>query len=170
MSYSSLSYNHFEEIPPIYEGLNDLNNVFIIHENSFMNCPNFDIDKIKSGNITPYEIELLKNSEIKTICTFNEFMSIKNCKKIHILLEENFHRILSKIGIQKKYQSNIYILYQPNGENILYFSNEFKFIKIKNKNNDINEQFIQDELIQNLNKVNNYFNFCFRKLIHQIQI
>jgi len=137
-SYFSFSFNHFEEMPPIYEGLNNLINVFIIHENSFVNYPNFDIDKQISGNITPYEIELLKNSEFKTNCTFNKFMSLKGGKKNQFLEEERFHKILSKIGNKKKYQSNIYLSFQKNGEHICYFSNEFKFIKLKNKNNDIN--------------------------------
>ena len=67
-----------------------------------MNYPNFDIDKLISGNITPYEIELLKNSEFKTNCTFNEFMSLKGGKKIQFLEEERFHQILSKIGNKKE--------------------------------------------------------------------
>ena len=117
--------NDFKELPYLTWKINIPPKAHIICENSFKN--NIDIKKFINNLYTKDEIQNL----IKTCFTFNEIIALKNFNKGFYVVSENRLSTLLK-GIKRKFSSSICLL-EINGEKILYFSNEYKFISFKPK-------------------------------------
>ena len=115
--------NDFKEHPYLLGTITNPPKAHIICENSFKN--NIDIKKFINNKCTKNEIQNL----IKTCFTFNEIITLKNYNKGFYIVSENRLSTLLK-GIKGKFSSNIDLL-EINGEKILYFSNEYKFISFK---------------------------------------
>ena len=149
--------NDFKELPYLPGTIVDPPKAHIICENSFKN--NIDIKKFINNLCTKNEIQNL----IKTCFTFNEIITLKNFSKGFYVVSENRLSTLLK-GIKVKFSSNIG-LFEINGEKILYFSNEYKFISFKPKkeqsqNNNIINQFnnLEQKPKAFLNQTNSPFN------------
>ena len=149
--------NDFKEHPNLPGTIIDPPKAHIICENSFKN--NIDIKKFINNLCTKNEIQNL----IKTCFTFNEIITLNNLSKGFYVVSENRLSTLLK-GIKVKFSSNIGLL-EINGEKILYFSNEYKFISFKPKkeqsqNNHIINQFnnLEQKPKAFLNQTNSPFN------------
>ena len=149
--------NDFKELPYLPGTIVDPPKAHIICENSFKN--NIDIKKFINNLCSKNEIQNL----IKTCFTFNEIITLNNLSKGFYVVSENRLSTLLK-GIKGKFNSSICLL-EINGEKILYFSSEYKFISFKPKkeqsqNNHIINQFnnLEQKPKALLNQTNSPFN------------
>ena len=115
----------FREIP--YKSLNFSNPpyAYIINENSFQNDIDYKmfINNLNSPNVIP--------NIIKTDFTFDEIITLKNFNKGFYVISANRLSALMK-GIKRKFISKANLI-EINGEKILYFFNDCKFIVFEPK-------------------------------------
>ena len=146
----------------------NMNTVFILCPNSFLNFPNINLTKLVNQQYSEYEIKLINQKPIKFNLWYDEIISLKNNKINFYIVNDLF---LLKLGIKKEYLTQLNLIYyEDNNKKYLYFINESKllmlernFININNNNQPININnniFHEDEEENNDNNLDNIYSIC----------
>ena len=146
----------------------NMNTVFILCPNSFLNFPNINLTKLVNQQYSEYEIKLINQKPMKFNLLYDEIISLKNNKINFYIVNDLF---LLKLGIKKEYLTQLNLIYyEDNNKKYLYFINESKllmlernFININNNNQPININnniFHEDEEENNDNNLDNIYSIC----------
>ena len=142
-----IQHNDIEAIQkPNNSEIQSSTGIYILTRDSFINYPNFDVNCLINNNyiLSSEQIKKLQKSEIKLNYTYNEIMELKKNKIDFFILDEiKVKKVLRNIGIEisKLYESKEFYL-ELKKQNLVYFSEENKYIHIKPH---LNENLFQNQ-------------------------